>query len=66
MMIYLNYTNLDSETQERLLSMSKKEVENRFGKQLKSYAQQHYVNYDTLLEEEAIRNLYNYNFVFKM
>ncbi|ORL44974.1 hypothetical protein IIF7_12705 [Zunongwangia atlantica 22II14-10F7] len=66
MMIYLNYTNLDSETQERLLSMSKKEVENRFGKQLKSYAQQHYVNYDTLLEEEAIRNLYNYNFVFNM
>ena len=39
-MIYLNYTNLDKETQERLLSMSKKEVENRFGKQLKSYAQQ--------------------------
>jgi len=66
MMVYLNYTNLDSETQEGLLSMSKKEVENRFGKQLKSYAQHHYINYDTLLEEEAIRNLYNYNFVFNM
>ena len=65
-MIYLNYTNLDSETQERLLSMSKNEVENRFGKQLKNYAQQHSVNYDKLLEEEAIRNLYNYNFVFHM
>ncbi|MAO37916.1 MAG: hypothetical protein CMP12_18780 [Zunongwangia sp.] len=65
-MIYLNYTNLDKETQERLLSMSKEEVEHRFGKQLKNYAQQHYINYDTLLEEEAIRNLYNYNFVFNM
>ncbi len=66
MMVYLNYTNLDSETQERLLSMSKKEVENRFGKQLKSYAQQQDVNYDTLLEEQAIRNLYNYDFIFNM
>ena len=66
MMVYLNYTNLDSETQEGLLSMSKKEVENRFGKQLKSYAQQQDVNYDTLLEEQAIRNLYNYDFIFNM
>lgn len=65
-MIYLNYTNLDKETQERLLSMSKEEVENRFGKQLKNYAQQQDVNYDILLEEEAIRNLYNYDFVFNM
>lgn len=66
MMVYLNYTNLDKETQERLLLMSKKEVENRFGNQLKNYAQQQDVNYDTLLEEEAIRNLYNYDFVFNM
>ena len=65
-MIYLNYTNLDKETQERLLLMSKKEVEHRFGEQLKNYAQQKDVNYDTLLEEEAIRNLYNYDFVFNM
>ncbi|WBL24225.1 hypothetical protein [Zunongwangia sp. HGR-M22] len=65
-MIYLNYTNLDKQTQERLLSMSKKEVENLFGNQLKNYAQQQDVNYDTLLEEEAIRNLYNYDFVFNM
>jgi hypothetical protein len=65
-MVYLNYTNLDSETQERLLSMSKEEVEKRFGEQLRNYAREHYVNYDTLLEEEAIRNLYNYDFVFNM
>ena len=65
-MIYLNYTNLDKETQERLLSMSKKEVENRFEKQLKNYAQQRDVNYDTLLEEEAIRNLYNYKYIFRI
>ncbi|MBU2526356.1 MAG: hypothetical protein KKC03_07125 [Bacteroidetes bacterium] len=65
-MIYLNYNNLDDETQQRLLSMSKKEVENRFGEQLRNYAREHYVNYQTLLEEEAIRNLYNFKYVFNI
>ena len=65
-MVYLNYNNLDNETQQRLLSMSKKDVEKRFGEQLKSYAREHYVNYQTLLEEEAIRNLYNYKYVFNI
>ncbi|MDY7397005.1 hypothetical protein UMM65_17300 [Aureibaculum sp. 2210JD6-5] len=65
-MVYLNYNNLDDETQQRLLSMSKKEVENRFGEQLKNYAREHYINYKTLLEEEAIRNLYNYKYVFNI
>jgi len=65
-MVYLNYNNLDNETQNRLLSMSKKDVENRFGKQLKNYAREHYVSYESLLEEEAIRNLYNYKYVFNI
>ncbi|PKQ44188.1 hypothetical protein [Confluentibacter flavum] len=65
-MVYLNYNNLDNETQERLLSMSKKDVEKRFGKELKNYAREHFVNYQTLLEEEAIRNLYNYKYIFNI
>ena len=65
-MVYLNYNNLDAETQERLLSMSKKEVEKRFGKQLRNYAREHYINYQALLEEEAKRNLYNYKYVFNI
>ncbi|MDY7396816.1 hypothetical protein UMM65_16330 [Aureibaculum sp. 2210JD6-5] len=65
-MVYLNYNNLDDETQERLLSISKKEVENRFGEQFRNYAREHFVNYQTLLEEEAIRNLYNYKYVFNI
>lgn len=65
-MVYLNYTNLDEATQERLLSMSKKEVESRFGKQLKNYAKEHFVNYQTLLKEEAIRNLFNFKFIFNI
>lgn len=65
-MIYLNYNNLDSDTQLRLISMSKSEVEMHFGEQIKNYAREHNVNYDTLLEEEAIRNLYNYKYVLKI
>lgn len=65
-MVYLNYNNLDNDTQNRLLSMSKKDIERRFGKQLRNYAKEHYVNYETLLEEEAIRNLYNYKYVFNI
>src|SRR5690606_26085006 len=65
-MVYLNYNNLDNDTQNRLLSMSKKDVESRFGEQLKNYAREHYVNYEALLEEEAIRNLYNYKYIFNI
>jgi len=65
-MIYLNYNNLDDETQQQLLSMSKKDIEKRFGKQLRNYAREHFANYQALLEEEAIRNLYNYRYIFKI
>ena len=37
-MVYLNFTNLDSETQERLLSVSKEDVESRSGKELPKFA----------------------------
>ena len=65
-MVYLSYNNLDSDTQNRLLFMSKKEVESNFGEQLRNYAREHYVNYESLLEEEAIRNPYNYKYVFNI
>jgi hypothetical protein len=65
-MVYLNYTNLDDETQKKLLSVSKEDVEHKFGKDLKKYAKENHINYDTLLEEEAIRNLYSYDYVFNI
>jgi len=65
-MVYLNYTNLDEDTQERLIASSRKDIENKFGEQLKTYAKEHHLNYDTLLQEEAIRNLYNYSYVFNI
>ena len=65
-MVYLNYSNLDSKTQERLVSVSKKDVEQKFGNDLKQYAKVHHLEYDALLEEEALRNLYSYRYVFNI
>ncbi len=63
-MVYLNYNNLDEKTQEHLIADSKKEIEQQFGEQLKNYAKENHLNYETLLQEEAIRNLYNYSYIF--
>ncbi len=65
-MVYLNYNNLDEQTQEQLITVSKGDIEQQFGQQLKNYAKEHHLNYETLLQEEAIRNLYNYNYVFSI
>jgi len=65
-MVYLNYTNLDAETQNKLLSVSKKDVESKFEDDLKAYAKEHYLDYNALLDEEATRNLYNYQYVFNI
>jgi len=65
-MVYLNYNNLDGETQERLLKQSKTEIEECHGKELLMYAVYNQMEYDALLEEEAIRNLYNYKFIFSI
>lgn len=65
-MVYLNYTNLDEDTQERLIASSREDIEQQFGEKLKTYAKQHHLNYKTLLQEEAIRNLYNYSYVFNI
>mgnify|MGYP000312500064 FL=1 len=54
-MVYLNYNNLDAETQNQLLQNSKSEVEQKIGDDLKAYSEKHHINYDTLLEEEAIK-----------
>ncbi len=65
-MVYLNYTNLDEETQQRLLSTSKDDVESKFGEDLKAYAKHNNIEYDIILYEEAVKNLYNYQYVFNI
>lgn len=63
-MVYLNYNNLDGETQERLLKQSRQEIEEKHGKELHMYTVNYQKDCDAILEEEAIRNLYNYKFIF--
>lgn len=65
-MIYLNYNNLDAETQERLLQNSKMDVESRHGNDLKAYALKHHLDFEALLHEEAVKNLYSYTYVFNI
>jgi hypothetical protein len=63
-MIYLNYSNLNEETQNQLLENSKKEIEKRFGDDIRRYADENHIDFEKMLEEEAQRNLYSYDFVF--
>ena len=63
-MIYLNYSNLNEETQTQLLENSKKEIQERFGDDIRNYADENHIDFDKMLEEEAQRHLYSYDFVF--
>jgi hypothetical protein len=65
-MIYLIYSNLNEETQTQLLENSKMEIQERFGDDIRNYADENHIDFDKMLEEEAQRNLYSYDFVFNM
>lgn len=65
-MIYLNFTNLDDDTQHYLLSVSKSDIETKFGAALREYAKKNALDYQSLLEQEAQRNLYTYDYVFNI
>lgn len=63
-MVYLNFTDLSEEAQNRLLENSKKDVERKFGDSLRKYIKENHTCFETKVEEEAIRNLYSYTFIF--
>ncbi|MCK0124520.1 hypothetical protein MWU76_08910 [Gelidibacter sp. F2691] len=65
-MVYLNFTDLSEEAQNRLLELSKKDVKRKFGDSILKYARENYTNFETTIEEEAIRNLYSYTFKFNI
>lgn len=65
-MIYLNYNNLDEETQERLLSRSKADIKSKHGDELKAFSEQHRLDFEEVLYEEAVKNLYNYKYKFNI
>ena len=63
-MIYINYTNLDDETQQRLLAHSTKEVERKFGDDIKAFAHRNHLKYENVLYTEAMRHLSELKIVF--
>ncbi len=65
-MVYLNFCHLDEETQQRLMEMSKTDVEETRGRELKHYAKKNGYNYEALLEQETLSNLYSYDYVFNI
>ena len=65
-MVYLNFTDLSEEAQNRLLEISKKDVERQFGDSIRKYVKENYGCFETMIEQEAMRNLYTYKFVFNI
>lgn len=65
-MIYLNFTDLNEDVKKRLLEVSKKDVERKFGDDIRKYVKENYISFETMIEEEALRNLYSYAFVFNI
>lgn len=65
-MVYLNFTDLSEEAQIRLLEDSKREVEQKFGDDIRKYVKANYTSFETMIEEEALRNLYSYTYVFNI
>ena len=65
-MIYLNFTDLSEEAQERLLANSKEDVKKKYGRELMNYALKHHIEIDQMLDDEAMPNLYSYTYVFNM
>ena len=58
-MVHLNFTDLSEEAQNRLLELSKKDVERKFGDDIRKYVIKNYGSFETTIEEEALRNLYS-------
>ena len=65
-MIYLNYSDLNKEAQKRILENSRRDIKLKFGKNIRRYAKERGFNFKTLMEEEAMRNLHNYTFIFNI
>ena len=65
-MVYLNFTDLSEEAQNRLLETSKEDVKRKFGDEIRKYVKENYDCFETLIEEEALRNLYSYTYVFNI
>ncbi|MCX2838270.1 hypothetical protein OQ279_08900 [Salinimicrobium sp. MT39] len=65
-MVFLNFSDLSEGAQNRLLKNSKKDVERKFGDDIRNYAKEHCANFEVMIKEEALRNLYSYAYKFNI
>jgi len=64
-MVYLNFTDLSEEAQQRLLTISRSENEKHYGDSIR-YAREHHIDVEKILEQETLRNIYSYTYVFNI
>ena len=70
-MIYITFQDLSMERPEELLTVSREDVEHRFGESIRKHIDEKHVDednqmYELLIDEETIKNLYTFNFVFNI
>ena len=65
-MIYIKFQDMSLEKQEELLKVSREHVMHVFGESIKKYVEETGADYDRLIDEEMIKNLYSYDYVFNI
>ncbi|WP_373518136.1 hypothetical protein [Pricia sp.] len=65
-MIYLKFQDLSLEKQEELLRVSREHVNYIFGESIRKYVDETGEDFDRLIEEETIKNLYSYQYIFSI
>ncbi len=65
-MIYIKFQDLSEEKQEELLKVSREHVIHLFGESIQKFVDETGADFDKLIDEEMIKNLYTYNFVFNI
>ena len=65
-MIYIKFQDLSEEKQEELLQFSREYVIHLFGESIQKYVDETGADYDSLIDEEMIKNKYTYDYVFNI
>ncbi len=63
-MVHLKFQDPGSEKQEEILEVSREHVTNIFGESIRKYVGETGEDFNRLIEEETIKNLYTYKFMF--
>lgn len=65
-MIHLKFQDLSLEKQEEILKVSREHVTHLFGESIRKYVDETGEDFDRLIDEETIKNLYSYDYVFNI